>query len=218
MIRTWPSWVARSICGEISRTLPTRSGASSRLIRTVAPGLSFSRWTLGTSASSSISLLTEIRNIGPACGEAGAPTTVLTSVTRPAAGARSEIGPGRAAAGAPRLLRRRGQPRQFLIVGDDVAFADEEIGDLRSLLVDADRGLAARHDKAGDPHHVGEAGIGGFGDDDQRLARRFLFFRMGAVLEPVIAAAQNGKERHSERRFEVFGEVHRRINPDLQVK
>src|SRR5580704_5779633 len=48
-IRTWPSWVARSICGETSRTLPTRSGASSRLIRTVAPGLSFKRWTLGTS-------------------------------------------------------------------------------------------------------------------------------------------------------------------------
>ena len=49
-------------------------------------------WIAGTSASSSISLLTEIRNIGPACGEAGAPTMVLTSVTRPAAGARSEVG------------------------------------------------------------------------------------------------------------------------------
>ena len=49
-------------------------------------------WTAGTSASSSISLLTAMRNIGPACGEAGAPTMVLTSVTRPAAGARSETG------------------------------------------------------------------------------------------------------------------------------
>src|ERR1700736_3591474 len=91
-IRTWPSWLVRSICGETSRTRPTRSGALSRLMRTVAPGLSFGMWTAGTSASSSISLLTEIRNIGPACGEAGAPTTVLTSVSRPAAGARNDTG------------------------------------------------------------------------------------------------------------------------------
>jgi hypothetical protein len=41
-----------------------------------------------------------MRNIGPACGEAGAPTAVLTSVTRPAAGARSVTGPG-LPAGAP---------------------------------------------------------------------------------------------------------------------
>src|SRR5713226_2496665 len=101
-ILTWPSWVVRSICGETSLTRPTRSGALSRLIRTGAPGLSFSTWTLGTSASSSISLLTEMRNIGPACGEAGAPTTVLTSVTRPAAGARNDTGPDFAALlGAP---------------------------------------------------------------------------------------------------------------------
>ena len=54
------SWVVRSICGETSRTRPTRSGAPSRLIRTGAPGASFSTWTPGISASSSISLLTEI--------------------------------------------------------------------------------------------------------------------------------------------------------------
>src|SRR6195256_5232530 len=90
-IRTWPSWVVRSICGDTSRTRPTRSGTLSRLIRTVAPGLSFSMWIAGTSASSSISLLTEIRNIGPACGEAGAPAAVLTSVTSPAAGARNDV-------------------------------------------------------------------------------------------------------------------------------
>src|SRR5258708_36462161 len=92
VILTWPSWVARSICGEISLTRPGRSGPLSRLIRAVAPGLSLSRWTLGTCASSSISLLTEIRNIGPACGEAGAPAMVLTSVTRPGAGARNDVG------------------------------------------------------------------------------------------------------------------------------
>ena len=46
-------------------------------MRAVAPGLSFSIWTLGTSASSSISLLTAMRNIGPACGEAGAPNQFL---------------------------------------------------------------------------------------------------------------------------------------------
>src|SRR5439155_14849325 len=65
-ILIWPSWVVRSICGDTSRTRPTRSGALSRLKRIVAPGLSFSMWTGGTSAASSISLLTEIRNIGPA--------------------------------------------------------------------------------------------------------------------------------------------------------
>src|ERR1700704_1357782 len=219
-IRTWPSWVVRSICGEICRTRPTRSGALSRLIRTVAPGLSFRRWTLGTSASSSISLLTEIRNIGPACGEAGAPAAVLTSVTRPAAGARSDVGPGRPA-GAPRRrrrLRRLCQPRQFLIFGDGVAFADQQVGDPRSLLIDADLRFTARHDEAGDPDHVGEAGIARFGHDHQRLARRFLFFRVGAVLEPVIADAEHSKESHSKRRFEIFGEVHRRINPDCKSK
>jgi hypothetical protein len=42
-------------------------------------------------STAAISLLTEMRNIGPACGEAGAPTTVRTSVTSPAAGARNEI-------------------------------------------------------------------------------------------------------------------------------
>ena len=129
-------------------------------------------WIAGTSASSSISLLTEIRNIGPACGEAGAPTMVLTSVTRPAAGARSESAPVRLA-GA--LLRRRRQPRQFLIVGDHVAFADQDLGDLGAFLVDADHRFAARHDEAGDPHHVGEAGVGGLGDDDQGAARAVSF-------------------------------------------
>src|SRR5258705_7889223 len=80
-ILTWPSWVARSICRDTSRTRPTISFASSRLMRTVAPGLSFITWTAGTSASSSTSLLTAMRNIGPACCEAGAPTMVFTSVT-----------------------------------------------------------------------------------------------------------------------------------------
>lgn len=34
------------------------------------------------------------------------------------------------------------------------------------------------------------------------------------MLEPVIADAERGKERDSERRLEVFGEFHRRINPE----
>src|SRR5579863_3814823 len=92
VILTWPSWVLRSICGEISLTRPTTSWPLSRLIRTFAPGLSFIMWTAGTSASRSISLLTAMRNIGPAWGEAGAPTMVLTCVRSPAAGARSETG------------------------------------------------------------------------------------------------------------------------------
>src|SRR3954470_22350555 len=93
LMRTRPSCVARSISGETSRTRPIRSGASSRLILTVAPALSLGMCTAGTWASSSISLLTAMRNIGPACGEAGAPTMVRTSVTRPGAGALSETGP-----------------------------------------------------------------------------------------------------------------------------
>ena len=106
-------------------------------------------WTAGTSASSSMSLLTAIRNIGPACGEAGAPTMVLTWVTRPAAGARSEIGAGRPRSAAG-LRRRRRQPRQFLIFGDHLAFAHQQIGDLGALLIDPDHRFPARHDKSGD--------------------------------------------------------------------
>ncbi len=109
-----------------------------------------------------------MRNIGPACGEAGAPAAVLTSVTRPAAGARSVVGTAARASGAllAGLRRRRGQARQFLIFGDHVAFADQHLGDLGAFLVDTDHGFAARHDEAGDAHHVGEAGVGGLGDDD----------------------------------------------------
>src|SRR6266404_2403520 len=99
VILTWPSCVARSICGDTSRTRPITSGVLSRLMRTVAPGLSLSIWTLGTSASISMSLLMEMRNIGPACGDAGAPAMVLTWVTRPAAGARNEVDAGLAPEG-----------------------------------------------------------------------------------------------------------------------
>src|SRR6185437_14324811 len=42
-ILTLPSWVVRSICGETRRTRPIRSGALSRVTRTVAPGLSLDR-------------------------------------------------------------------------------------------------------------------------------------------------------------------------------
>ncbi len=71
---------------------------------------------------------------------------VLTSVTRPAAGARSDVGPGgRPLAG---LRRRRRQPGQFLIVGDHVAFADQDIGDLGSFLIDPDHRFPARHDNS----------------------------------------------------------------------
>ena len=82
---------------------------------------------------------------------------VLTSVTRPAAGARND---GRAGPRAG-LLRRRRQPRQFLIVGDGVAFAHQHLGNLRAFLVDADHGFPARHDEAGDPDQIGETGVGG---------------------------------------------------------
>ena len=105
------------------------------------------------------------------------------------------------------MLRRRGQARQLLIVGDRIAFADKEIGDFGAFLIDADLRFPARHDKPGHPHHIGEAGIGGFGHDHQRLARRFLGLGMGAEFKPVVAAAENSKESYSERRFEVFGEV-----------
>ena len=123
---------------------------------------------------------------------------VLTWVTRPAAGARSEVCEAGLAPplGAARLRRRRGQPRQLLVVGDHLAFADQHIGDLGSLLIDPDHRFAARHDKSGDPHQVGEAGIGGFRDDDQRVARRFLLLGVGAMLKPVPAAAQDRETGH----------------------
>ena len=120
----------------------------------------------------------------------------------------------------PGLLRRRAQPGQFLIVGDGVALADEEIGDLGAFLVGADHGLAARHDEAGDAHQVGEAGIGGFRHDDQRLARRVLFLGLRPVLEPVVRRLPSSDEerpapsaglRYSE-------EHHRRINPNLALR
>ncbi len=50
------------------------------------------------------------------------------------------------------------------------------------------------------------------------VARRFLYLRMGAMLEPVPYAAQRGEEDHGERRLYVFGERHRRINPDLKSR
>src|SRR5882672_11082538 len=75
-ILTWPRWVVRSICGETSLTRPTRSGALSRLIRAVAPGLSLSPWIPAPPASISISFLRKIRNTGPPWGEPAPQTTV----------------------------------------------------------------------------------------------------------------------------------------------
>ena len=92
------------------------------------------------------------------------------------------------------LRRRRRQPGQFLIIGDHVAFTDQQIGNLGAFLVDADNRFPARHDKSGDPHQVGETGIGGFCHDDDRVAGRFLLFGVGAVLDPVIAAAKHGDD------------------------
>ena len=111
-------------------------------------------------------------------------------------------------------MRRRSEAREFLIFGDRVAFLDEQVSDAGALLIDADLRFAARYDEASDAHHVGEAGIGGLGHDHQRLARRVLLFRVRTELEPVIAEGHNGNESHTERRFEVFGEFHRRINPE----
>ena len=121
---------------------------------------------------------------------------VLTSVISPAAGARSDVGAAAAAGGGSRLLGRRRQPRQFLIVGDHFAFADQQIGNLGTLLVDPDHRFPARHDKSGDPHQIGETGIGGFRNDDEGVALRFLLLRMGAVLKPVISGAQSRHHDH----------------------
>ena len=110
-------------------------------------------------------------------------------------------------------LRRRAEPGEFLVVGHDIAFADEEIGDLGAFLVGADDGLAARHDKSGDAHLVGETGIGGFGDNHLGLALRFLLGRFGPVLPPIVAARDRGKKHRSDRPLDVFGKRHGRINP-----
>ncbi|MGY4474896.1 hypothetical protein ACVILL_002310 [Bradyrhizobium sp. USDA 3364] len=113
------------------------------------------------------------------------------------------------------LLRRRGQPRQFLVLGHGVTLADQHVDDLGAVLIDIHLRLAARHDEAGDADHVGEAGIGRFGHYDQRLARRLLLLRMGAVVEGVIGDSQREENHGAERRLEVLGKVHRLINPEL---
>ncbi len=91
----------------------------------------------------------------------------------------------------------------------------QHLGDPGAFLVDADHRFPARHDEAGDPDQIGEADVGGLGDNHQRVGRGFLFLRTRAVLEPVIAGPQHHGDDHSDRRLEVFGEFHRRINPDL---
>jgi hypothetical protein len=129
-----------------------------------------------------------MRNIGPACGEAGAPTAVLTSVIRPAAGALSEIGPLSALLLLSRRRLGRAQARQLLVLGNEIAFLDKNVVDLGAFLVGADYGLAARDEMPGRPDQVGEAGIGGFGHDDLGLDRSILFLRLGPMLPPVISA------------------------------
>ena len=109
---------------------------------------------------------------------------------------RGRRGGPRTAAWRSRLRRWRGQPRQFLIVGDGLAFADQQIGDLGSFLIDADHRFAARHDESGDPHEVGEAGIGGFRDDDQSGAGCFLLFGVRAMLKPVPGPTQDYEKGH----------------------
>ncbi|MGY4456295.1 hypothetical protein ACVWYI_000255 [Bradyrhizobium sp. LB13.1] len=117
-------------------------------------------------------------------------------------------------AGPLRLARDLGrgrQARQLLIVGDQRAFGDEEVGDPGSLLIGDDHGFAARHEEAGHPDQVGEAGIGRLRHDDQRLARRFLGLGAMPVLEQIIADAERNDEDHRSGRLEIFGEIHRRI-------
>ena len=109
------------------------------------------------------------------------------------------------------LLRRRAETNQFLIVGYRVAFAREQIGDLRTFLLGNDDGLAARHYKTGDADLIGEAGIGGFGHDDERLAGRVLFLWLGTMLPPIVRAGEHDEEEHGDAGFEKLRSVHRRI-------
>jgi hypothetical protein len=115
----------------------------------------------------------------------------------------------RAARAAPAGLRRRAETREFLVIGDGIAFANEEIGDLGAFLVGADDRLPARHDESGHAHQIGEAGIGGFCDHDQGLARRFLFLGLRAVFPPVISGREYDKEHDTQHTLEIFGERHR---------
>ena len=142
---------------------PTRSGPSSRLTRALAPELSLSTWIEGTSASSSSSLLTAIRNIGPACGEAGAPTVVRIWVTRPAAGARRTD---------PDFAAGRGrQPGQFLIRATLSPSRTSTSVTCEPSKVGADHRFLARDNEAGHTNHVGKAGIGRAGDRHEGTSR-----------------------------------------------
>jgi len=93
-------------------------------MRTVAPGLSFSMWMLRDFRIRVHFVLMAIRNIGPACGEAGAPTNGLDLGDEARAGARSETGPDdRPIDPAAAAVR---SAAQLLVVGDHVAFAHEQ--------------------------------------------------------------------------------------------
>ena len=93
---------------------------------------------------------------------------------------------------------------------------EQGIQKLRGAIQQLNKEGKARLDEAGDADHVREAGVGGLGDDDKRLFRRLLFLRLRPVLEPVVAGAKDDENHRSERRLEVFGEIHRRIIPDLK--
>jgi len=62
-----------------------------------------------------------------------------------------------------------------LIVGDDIAFMHEKIGDLRAFGVDIHHGFLLWHHEAGDADHVGKAGVLGFhhADSDAIVVRSF---------------------------------------------
>ena len=122
-----------------------------------------------------------MRNSGPSCGEANAPARAVAWMIRPAAGARSDTMPGGGAACRLRVLlrslrglcrcRRAAETHQLLILRDLIAVAHQHLADAKAFLLDRDDGFAARHQKSGHPHHVGEAGIGRLHHHDDRASR-----------------------------------------------
>jgi hypothetical protein len=91
----------------------------------------------------------------------------------------------RAAGGLRILLRglrglrrssRAAEARELLIFGHLIAVFGQHFGDAEALLIDGDHCLAARHQKAGDADHVGEAGVGRLDHNHARAGGRVGFF------------------------------------------
>src|SRR6516164_2951308 len=148
-----------------------------------------------------------MRNIGPAWGEAGAPTIVRTSVTRPAAGARSEIGAeGFGAPAGPPGSCGGGLKR----AGSWPSVTRSPSRTKRSVTLEPSWSAPTTASRRGTrcpghAHLIGEAAIGRFGHHHQRFARLFRLDRARAMVEPIVDPDQHSKQHHAACGLQILG-------------